>query len=533
MPTVIDSLIVKLGLDPDDYKKGAADAKKAQDELKSSATASANATEEQAKKTGKTTAKVGKARKDEADAQSKREKRATKENKDAGTAEKKRFDDAFSGLKKMGFAAAGAVLGFESLRGALQAYTETTDRLANMGRFAPTVDTSVEKIGMLADAYKQVGGKAEDATADLAKFAHAQYSLSVHTPDALAGYARRYHVALLDQNLKPRAKEDIAKDFGEQIRRATPDLQTQASIAREMGMSEAYIQLYILKQADERERILDTAKKTAAATEAAAKDAQKVNTAYTNLGNSIDRVKTKMVAAFNKRSAPLLDRAAQSAANGHWGDALGNWVAANLMGALGDSSKSLPGIHKEGKYHKNIAAVEDKYGIPRGLLSGVAATESQFDPNAVNKKSGATGMFQLMPQFFPDAGKDWKADANTAGGELKRLYKHYGSWDAALAAYNHGQGNVDKSVEAGGTAPSETRAYVPRVEAYRAQINALNSGGTRASATGGAQNSGNTNVQIDEITINTQAKDAGGIAKTIAPALKRKGVVANANTGLN
>jgi hypothetical protein len=40
-------------------------------------------------------------------------------------------------------------------------------------------------------------------------------------------------------------------------------------------------------------------------------------------------------------------------------------------------------------------------------------------------------------------------------------------------------------------------------------------------------------VQIDETVINTQATDANGIASTIAPALQRKGVVAQANSGLS
>jgi soluble lytic murein transglycosylase-like protein len=41
-----------------------------------------------------------------------------------------------------------------------------------------------------------------------------------------------------------------------------------------------------------------------------------------------------------------------------------------------------------------FGALEGKYGLPAGLLSSVAATESGGDPFAVSK--GAKGLFQFM-----------------------------------------------------------------------------------------------------------------------------------------
>jgi membrane-bound lytic murein transglycosylase D len=57
---------------------------------------------------------------------------------------------------------------------------------------------------------------------------------------------------------------------------------------------------------------------------------------------------------------------------------------------------------------------------------------------------------------------------------LQYLHRRYGDWRLALAAYNAGEGTVDKLVQArkGATfdaiaahLPAETQMYVPRVEA--------------------------------------------------------------------
>lgn len=47
--------------------------------------------------------------------------------------------------------------------------------------------------------------------------------------------------------------------------------------------------------------------------------------------------------------------------------------------------------------------LEGKYGLPAGLLSSVAATESGGDPYA-ESKAGAKGLFQFMPGTAKDMG---------------------------------------------------------------------------------------------------------------------------------
>lgn len=116
-------------------------------------------------------------------------------------------------------------------------------------------------------------------------------------------------------------------------------------------------------------------------------------------------------------------------------------------------------------------------GLDPALLAAVIYQESKFNPDA-RSSSGAIGLMQLTP---PTA----KGIALRTGGTAFRVSDltdpavniRYGTWylhdllvkyrnvGLALAAYNAGQGNVDRWRRAGkGIQFPETRAYVTRVE---------------------------------------------------------------------
>ena len=85
--------------------------------------------------------------------------------------------------------------------------------------------------------------------------------------------------------------------------------------------------------------------------------------------------------------------------------------------------------------------------------------------------------------------------------------------DKAIAAYNWGPGNVAR--KGMDNMPMETRNYVNKV-------------GARASAPSSVSNTSSaTNISVGNVTINTQATDARGIAKDFTGAL-----VAQTNSGM-
>jgi len=103
-------------------------------------------------------------------------------------------------------------------------------------------------------------------------------------------------------------------------------------------------------------------------------------------------------------------------------------------------------------------------GLPPEFVESVAQVESGFRPGAVSPK-GALGVMQLMPATAKTLGADPYDTAQNidAGARLLRelLLKYNGDVVKALAAYNAGEGAVDKYQ---GMPPyNETRLYVNKV----------------------------------------------------------------------
>jgi len=113
--------------------------------------------------------------------------------------------------------------------------------------------------------------------------------------------------------------------------------------------------------------------------------------------------------------------------------------------------------------------------------------ESAFNPQAVSSVKAA-GMWQFMPatgqsfdlkqNVFRDDRRDVLASTRAALDYLQQLHNRFGDWHLALAAYNWGQGNVNRAItrnqKAGLptaytdlTMPLETRQYVPKLQAVK------------------------------------------------------------------
>lgn len=126
-----------------------------------------------------------------------------------------------------------------------------------------------------------------------------------------------------------------------------------------------------------------------------------------------------------------------------------------------------PETHQDPKTMVRDAA--RRSGLPPEFVESVAQVESAFRPDAVSPK-GAVGVMQLMPATAKTLGADPHDTAQNidAGTRLLRelLIKYDGDVVKALAAYNAGEGAVDKYQ---GMPPyNETRWYVKKViDAYQ------------------------------------------------------------------
>ena len=132
----------------------------------------------------------------------------------------------------------------------------------------------------------------------------------------------------------------------------------------------------------------------------------------------------------------------------------------------GSESAVLPSYSKgKNSFDSIIRQAAQTHGVSEGLIKAVMHTESGFNSNA-RSPVGAQGLMQLMPATARrfNVSNSFDPQQNIFGGAkyLSWLMKRFkGNTNLALAAYNAGEGNVDKY---GGIPPfRETQDYVRRV----------------------------------------------------------------------
>ena len=115
---------------------------------------------------------------------------------------------------------------------------------------------------------------------------------------------------------------------------------------------------------------------------------------------------------------------------------------------------------------KIVREAAERHRIDPALVRAVIETESNWNPGAVSRK-GAAGLMQLIPTTAQRFGvyDRFSPQQNVEAGVryLKTLLERYdGNLDLALAAYNAGEGAVDRAH--GVPAFRETRNYVQKVQ---------------------------------------------------------------------
>ncbi|MYN07859.1 transglycosylase SLT domain-containing protein [Pseudoduganella aquatica] len=140
------------------------------------------------------------------------------------------------------------------------------------------------------------------------------------------------------------------------------------------------------------------------------------------------------------------------------------------------------------RYLFHVVTELEKRSMPTELAL-LPFIESAFNPQALSS-ANAAGMWQFVPgtgrdyNLKQDAFKDERrgilASTDAALSYLQRLYDMFGDWQLALAAYNWGEGNVQKAIKRNQAAgkptdfeslaelmPAETRNYVPKLQAVK------------------------------------------------------------------
>lgn len=207
---------------------------------------------------------------------------------------------------------------------------------------------------------------------------------------------------------------------------------------------------------------------------------------------------------------------------------------------LGNAMQNRPRPTKAGEallgwLQPKLAQLEEKYNLPPGLLRSVAITESGGNQFAVSR-AGAMGLFQFMPQTAKEFGLrgndafDPEKSADAAARKLGGLMRFFhGDLAKALAAYNWGEGNVQrKGLSA---APEETRNYVPRVLANLPQPGAAMSVQSRHPAPV-SQSTVTETTHIGTLNVTTTSGNVKGITDDARQRIRNSALVSVYSSGV-
>jgi membrane-bound lytic murein transglycosylase D len=138
------------------------------------------------------------------------------------------------------------------------------------------------------------------------------------------------------------------------------------------------------------------------------------------------------------------------------------------------------GLRRSGRYMTMAREIFRKEGVPEDI-AWLGQVESSWKPNAYSW-AAASGLWQFIPSTgaryglrqtaWVDERNSFEKATHASAQYLKWLHNRYNNWELAIAAYNTGEGNIDRAISRAGVADfwriypyivQETRNYVPNI----------------------------------------------------------------------
>jgi membrane-bound lytic murein transglycosylase D len=138
------------------------------------------------------------------------------------------------------------------------------------------------------------------------------------------------------------------------------------------------------------------------------------------------------------------------------------------------------GLRRSGQFMAMARRIFREEGVPEDI-TWLGQVESTWRPPA-RSWAGASGLWQFIPSTgsrfglrqtaYIDERNGFEKATRASARYLKWLHSRYNNWELAMAAYNTGEGNIDRAIARAGVADfwaiypyiaQETRNYVPNI----------------------------------------------------------------------
>jgi membrane-bound lytic murein transglycosylase D len=138
------------------------------------------------------------------------------------------------------------------------------------------------------------------------------------------------------------------------------------------------------------------------------------------------------------------------------------------------------GLRRSGQYAAMARKIFQQEGVPEDII-WLGQVESSWRPTA-RSEAAASGLWQFIPgtgarfglrqTAYVDERNSFEKATHASARYLKWLHDRYNNWELAMAAYNTGEGNVDRAIARAGVSDfwaiypyvaQQTRNYVPNI----------------------------------------------------------------------
>lgn len=493
MPTIIDTLILEIGLDPSKFKKGQRDTTDATRKLKETA------------------------------------------QKDLGAVEKS-GNDAAASFELLGRRALSLFALFSGSAGLADFARRTIETNASTGKLAKTLDLTVKTLSTWRNVAVLTGGSVMAIQNSIVHLVSDFQTLALTGNSQTIPYFRALNIPVADAAGHMRKMDDILLDLADRFHHMDPA--RAAAWGRALGFDQDTINA-LIRGRDAVKALMDQARSLGTISDRDAASAIALQTAWGQVSIATQSAGRNMLtdlATFAKASSWLQDffNFAISHTTGKGLGSLFDWIGRhdNLLGG------TTPKLPTGGQAQRDIAFFESK-GWSRAQATGIVANLSA-ESGGIANKSGDHGAAYGLAQWHKAR---QEAFAKWAGHSIRSSTRRE---QLAFVDYElrHGERAAGTAL-AKTTTPGAAARVVSRLyerpdhaaaEATRRAAMAYALGVGRSAAAAGmtvVNNDNRSEVRIGTLNVQTQAKDAEGIAKDIGPAIRRSGMALQGNYGAN